>query len=107
MYIDLPNNNQNVKTSVDINGWVMSEDSSASVKIVVDGNEYTPTRYEREDVLKAISGYGGRSTNSKPGYKLTLDTLNLEDGKYEVEVQVLSSGGNIIASENKIVEVAK
>ena len=107
MYIDSPNNNQNVKTSVDINGWVMSEDSSASVKIVVDGNEYTPTRYEREDVLKAISGYGGRSTNSKPGYKLTLDTLNLEDGKYEVEVQVLSSGGNIIASENKIVEVAK
>ena len=106
--IDKPVQNQSVKTTLDIEGWVMSEDSGASVEIYVDGSKAsTTTRYAREDVLSAISGYGGRTTNSKPGFKTTLDMSKYTDGVHNIEMKVISSGGNVISTCSRVVNVKK
>ena len=106
--IDKPVQNQSVKTSLDIEGWVMSEDSGASVDIYVDGSEVsTASRYAREDVLSAITGYGGRTTNSKPGFRTTIDMSKYTDGSHNIEMKVISSGGNIISTCSRVVNVKK
>ena len=97
MYIDEPNSGKNVKTSLYYQGWALSDDQNASIEIYVDDKlQSLPKRYEREDVLKAISGYGGRNTNPTPGYKGTIDTSKLKDGIHKLRVVLKSSNGKII-----------
>ena len=86
----------------------MSEDSGASVEIYIDGEKKKEaTRYEREDVLNAITGYGGRTTNTKPGYKATIDMKNYTDGEHKIDIKVKSSGNNVISECSKIITVKK
>ena len=97
MYIDEPNSGKNVKTSLYYQGWALSDDQNASIEIYVDDKlQSLPKRYEREDVLKAISGYGGRNTNPTPVYKGTIDTGKLKDGIHKLRVVLKSSNGKII-----------
>lgn len=103
---DTPTVNANIKTSLTVQGWVMSEDTSNIVEVQLNGKTYTPERQARADVLKAISGYGDKS-NKKPGYKVTIDTSSLKDGTYPVKVIVKTKNGELLAQESRNVKIKK
>ena len=104
---DTPTENQNVKTNLEIQGWVLSEDPEATVEIQFNGQTYTPERQARIDVLNAINGYGGSETNKTPGYKINIDTSNIKDGTFGVNVIVKSRIGEIIAQQTRNVTIKK
>ena len=103
---DTPKNNSNVKTSLTVQGWVMSEDTSNIVEVLLNGTTYKTERQPRQDVLNAISGYGNKS-NKTPGYKAQIDTSNLKDGNYPVKVIVKTKNGEILAQESRNIKIKK
>ena len=106
--IDYPSINKIVKTSMDIQGWVMTTDPKAEVEVYIDDKKYEEERYAREDVLKAIIGYGGRITNKTPGYKIEkLDTTSLKDGTHTLKILLKDSSGKEITSATRKFTVRK
>ena len=93
LQIDYPTQNQTSRTSLLVQGWVMSEDKDNIVEIYINNAKViaNATRVARADVLKAIPGYGGSATNPNPGYKETIDMTGYKDGTYTVKVKVISS----------------
>ena len=101
MYIDSPVRNDNIKTELSYQGWVMSEDVNNQVEIYIDGEKQEEVkRYEREDVLNTIEGYGGRQANKKPGFKGTIDTSSLKDGIHTFTVKVVTTKGRVLKEES-------
>ena len=104
---DTPTQNANVKTNFTVQGWVLSEDSEATVEVQFNGKTYKPERQARTDVFKVVSGFGGTATNKTPGYKINIDTSNMKDGTYDVKVIVKSRTGEIIAQQSRKVAIRK
>ena len=91
--VDFPNsNNINKKDNLFIRGWVMSEDKDTTVKIYLDNQEVKELvdRHEREDVLLAINGYGGRATNTLPGYSTLVDLTNYAAGYHTLTIKTFN-----------------
>ena len=91
--VDFPNpGNVNKNDNLFIRGWVMSEDRDTTVKLYLDNKEIVEPidRHEREDVLQAISGYGGRETNSLPGYSATVDLSNYSTGYHTLTIKIFN-----------------
>ena len=77
---------------ININGWAMSSDPYAIIKIYIDGNEVNNViRTERNDVLNIVKGYGDKTTNPKPGYKATYDASALKDGSHMVKIDIIDT----------------
>ncbi len=109
MYIDEPMT-EKVKTEMSIKGWVMTEDEEATIKIYINDEEKTGLtieREEREDVIKAIEGYGGREKNPTPGFRTKIDTSGYADGCYELKIQIVSRNGEILDEKTRTVEIKK
>ncbi len=104
---DTPTENANIKKSFTVQGWVLSEDSEATVEVQFNGKTYKPERQTRTDVFKVVSGFGGTTTNKKPGYKINIDTSNMKDGKHDVKVIVKSRTGETLAQQSRKVEIRK
>ena len=106
---ELPANNQQVKTQFNIDGWVLSEDEEATLKVYIDNNLISDeiNRYERNDVIKVVSGYGGKETNPTPGFNATIDTTALKDGQHTVTLKLVSRFNKILAQESKKIIVHK
>ena len=99
--IDSPMDSQTKKTSIDIQGWIMSEDANGRLELYIDDTKIDDSsieRYEREDVLNAIEGYGGRETNKLPGYRTTFDSSNMKDGLHKFTVKYISSESDEIVT---------
>jgi GH25 family lysozyme M1 (1,4-beta-N-acetylmuramidase)/transcription initiation factor IIF auxiliary subunit len=102
IYIDLPNQNQELVNGVYIQGWVMSDDANAKVEVSIDNNSVDIERYERPDVLSAFSNnFGGSSTNSKPGFRANVDTSSYSYGTHTVKVVVKDENDNIINEQTR------
>ncbi|HIT37931.1 MAG TPA: hypothetical protein IAB59_05600, partial [Candidatus Onthousia faecipullorum] len=100
--IDSPYSNQPVMGELHFRGWVMSEDENHKVRILIDGKEIEDDlikRVEREDVLNAIEGYGGREKNKTPGYEGSVDVSDLSLGTHQYKVEVVSSEGVVIGEK--------
>ena len=70
LWLDSIVNNREQDNTLNISGWVMSEDKNATIKVSIQNTNITETnfsRFERNDVLQAITSCGGRNTNKKPG----------------------------------------
>lgn len=109
-YIDTPENASIIKNELNIEGWVMTDDEKATIKVYLNGKEQeikNTTRKERTDVIKAISGYGTSKQNPKPGYVLKLDTSNVTDGTYKLEVKVISQKGDVIETDSRTIKIQK
>ena len=107
--LDYPNTNYIDTNTLEINGWVLSTCSDRTIQILLDGKAQgvnIPTR-ERPDVLSAISGYGGVATNAKPGFKATLDLLNIPDGVHTLTIRILTKAGEILAEETRNLTIQK
>lgn len=106
--VEVPRQNEQVQGEVNINGWAMSDDRNSYLQILLDGRIIgTPNRYEREDVLRAVHGFGGRTTNRKPGFEYRLNVSNIEDGIHVVAVRIVSSQNRVLTIEDKIFYVKK
>ena len=92
-----------------ISGWVMSETINKKIKVYLDDAEITSPLIddERPDVLKAIKGYGDSSTNKAPGFSEIYDLTDYKDGKHTIKIAVISSNGEIIASESRFFTLEK
>ena len=112
-YIDNPPGGKTttLEHSVLINGWLMTDDENAIIKIYIDGQEVAIKniyRKEREDVIKAISGYGGIEKNPTPGYEISVDIPeNIKDGKHTLKVDIVCSNGKVIETDTRSIEINK
>lgn len=104
---DYPVNNQSVKTSLHVQGWTMSEDSKNKVEVILNGTTYQTQRQVRPDVLNAIKGYGGSSTNSKPGYTVDIDTTGIKDGTHNITTRVVSELGQVLSQKTRKINIHK
>lgn len=104
---DYPVNNQSVKTSLHVQGWTMSEDSKNKVEVILNGTTYQTQRQVRPDVLNAIKGYGGSSTNYKPGYTVDIDTTGIKDGTHNITTRVVSELGQVLSQETRKISIHK
>ena len=103
---DTPKENERVKTNLEVQGWVMSEDTDNIVEIQFNGTTYQTERQSRQDVINAINGYGDDS-NRTPGYKAEIDTRNINDGTYPVTVVVKSQNGEILIQDTRNIIIRK
>ena len=107
MWIDEPTVNYIDGKSIDIVGWLLSDDKNAILKIYIDGKDTNTmiARVEREDVLNAIPGYGGKALNPKPGFVATLDLSNVKYGTHTIKYAVLDGNGVQIQKIEKVVNI--
>ena len=87
-YIDTPIASYIAGKNIIIEGWYLSTDLDATMKVYIDNNDtgaIVSERKEREDVLIAIPGYGGREKNPEPGFKMVVDLSNISYGSHTIK----------------------
>ena len=88
----------------------MADDKNSTIKIYIDNKEQkdvTIQNEERDDVLTAIQGYGGKTKNPYPGFVANIDVSNLLDGNHTLKIDIISSLGEMITTETKNIVVKK
>lgn len=93
-----------------IKGWVMTDDVNSQIKVYIDGKEQNILeieRFERQDVINIIKGYGTKEQNPNPGYALKINLLNLNDGKHSIEVKIVSVNGDILSTSTRKINIEK
>ena len=104
MDIDKPNKNWIEGDLFVTEGWYLSNDTNSKLKIFIDNIEVQPEiqRIEREDVLSAISGYGGKELNPNPGFIAKIDVKDFERKKtYTIKYAIYDREDNEIVSKTK------
>ena len=99
----------NEKT-INIEGWLMTNDIDYKMKIYIDGKEQTIQdlqRSERTDVINAIKGYGDIENNPKPGFNIEIDVSEFPDGNYPLKLEIESSMGQAISTSTANVQIDK
>ena len=102
--IDIPIPLGQARKTLYVSGWVMTNDKDSKIKMYIDEKEQKINnlkRVEREDVIKAIPGYGGKESNPTPGYKAEIDVSKFSDGIHTLKVESVSSEGTVMYSENQ------
>lgn len=97
-----------VKQTMQITGWYMSNDTQAQIKVYVDDKEVMIKKIEREnrqDVLDSIKGYGGIQENPQPGYTLEIDISDVTSGIHNLKVEILSRTNQILATDTRKINV--
>ena len=110
MCLDMPVNQAGEKVSMYLQGWTMTEDKNRTIHVTVDGKDVSSqvTNYERPDVISGVKGYGGVSTNPKPGFKGNIDLSGFKDGKHTVVVKILASKtGEVLDSATRTINLKK
>ena len=93
--IDSPINNKLYKNIINISGWAMSDSNSKHVEAYIDNKKIEGIKnIQREDVLKAITNYGGRITNKTPGFILDYDCSSLKDGNHVLSIKLVDDNNN-------------
>ena len=108
--VDYPRVNENVKDNLYVEGWLMSENAEAQVKLYIDEKDYSDAiiRTTRNDVLSVIKGYGGSTSNPQPGYKANVDLSSLKDGKHNVKIKIYSpKSEEVIFEHTREIQVKK
>lgn len=106
--LEIPSEEQNAKSSIKVNGWALSDDLNDKVVVKLDGKTIAKaTRYERQDVLNAIPGYGGKEKNPTPGFDLDIDISNLSDGIHTIEVELRTKNGDLMTSISRKIRISK
>ena len=103
MWIDSPSANQKFIRpdiqSIEIGGWAVSNDSNASLQVIIDEKNVNSsiTRFERSDVDNNISAnFGGISITPKAGFNAIIDISTFSKGMHEIKVREVSRYGDVI-----------
>ena len=101
MYIDNPYQNSTAFGKLNFQGWIMSKYQDVKWEFYIDDNVINNTsveRYEREDVLNAIKGYGGEEFNPTPGIRGQIDISSLPSGKHKFEVIAKTQNNEVLST---------
>ena len=105
MNLETPTNSQTVKDSMTVKGWVMSENPNAQIQILIDEKvvKIVQNRIDRTDVINGVKGYGGKTTNPKPGYQENIDLSGYKDGTHTISIRVINpaTGETAISTSRK------
>ncbi|MFS7403582.1 N-acetylmuramoyl-L-alanine amidase [Carnobacterium maltaromaticum] len=89
--------NQFVKDTLDISGWSLNEKGIYAVEIIIDGKIVGKANYglERIDINHLYPYYN----NKNSGFKYTLNTSALSNGKHTLTLKSIAQGGKSIAKD--------
>ena len=99
-----------VNESIKVEGWIMSNDKNSKLKVFLNGEEQTTIniiRKDREDVIRAITDFGTYEQNPQPGFEFKIDTTNMEEGSYKLEIKVLSENGEELTNIERKINLKK
>ena len=84
-----------------IAGWIMTTAPDTTVKLLIDGHHRSEEtkRVERQDVLNAIKDYGDVTTNSLPGFDISIDFSEFSLGLHQIAIRVEKGDGKIIGEQ--------
>ena len=78
-----------------VSGWSLSNNKNAKIEVYFDGNIINDIYYwYREDVFNVYSSYN-KIDNPNPGYTATMDLSNVETGKHEIKVKLVSNSDTL------------
>lgn len=109
MYLDYPYVNSVFGDELVVEGWLMSTVSNGDFHIYIDGREmdFTLSRRERPDVIKAISGYGDGKINPTPGFSISTSLTSVSQGVHELKLNYTKKDGTILEQQTKLITVEK
>ena len=113
MYVESLNNrieNTILGDKISIDGWLMTNDINSELKVYIDGKEQKiaeTQRFERQDVINAIKGFGTAEQNPMPGFSLKIDLAEINDGKHTIKVNVESKNGEILVTNTLAINLKK
>lgn len=109
MCLDSPTNISLFDDKVIVEGWLMSPSNAGGFKVYVDdvSVDFRITRIERDDVIKAITGYGDKFTNSKPGFNIEFDSSNLNSGNHSLKIEYINSADKVILTNKSNITVKR
>ncbi len=99
--------NLKVKTKLNLEGWIISTCDNYSIHTYIDNNIISEEieRIARDDVNKAVTGYG---ENPSPGFKSTVNLENILDGPHIIKVEIVDNKtGEIIITKKISINVKK
>ena len=112
IYLEKPTNAQTFTrpdiTKVQLQGWAVSNDSNATIRILLDGNVVNNSlaRCERLDVDTLISPtYGGAKATPKAGFSGEIDISNQVAGIHKLKVEEISRFGDVITSQEIAINI--
>ncbi len=110
-YLETPTNQMQFikqnQTTLKVQGWAVSEDRDAVVRILLDGIVVKEkcSRMERGDVDSIISPqYGGVNNTPRAGFCETLDIRHLMLGNHLLRVEEISRFGDLISANEVIIQ---
>ena len=109
MYLDYPVSSSLFDDVVIVDGWIMSPSNNGNFRVYIDNQivDYLLLRSEREDVIKAINGYGDSKVNPKPGFSIKIDSSSILDGNHTIKIEYVNTNDVVIASLTKNVNIKK
>ena len=110
-YLETPTNQMQCikqnQTTLKVQGWAVSEDPDAIVRILLDGVvvKETCSRMERGDVDSLISPqYGGVSNTPRAGFCEMLDITHLMLGNHLLRVEEISRFGDLMSANEVMIQ---
>lgn len=103
-FIDSPSNQATFvkpdQSTIEIVGWAVSNDTQATVRILLDGTVLgNCSRIKRGDVDVIVSpAYGGVELTPNAGFFYTMDSNRIANGNHRITVQQLSRYGEMIST---------
>lgn len=96
-------------SGIKISGWKTSNYQSSTIEAYIDGKKVgADVKYSaRNDILTQLEGCGGLQNNPNPGYNLKINTQNIAEGNHELELKLVNSKGNVLASQKKTIKIDK
>ena len=94
--------NESYFDEINISGYKFSNVKDTKLKVLVDNVDFTEkvdVDYQaRNDLVEKIN-YGSEEENSKPGFKFTINTKELQAGSHNLKVQLLTQ------DESKLLDI--
>ncbi len=90
--IDFPYQGANYRNTLNIHGWVMSEESDKEFRFYLNNKNISSSikRYDRPDVKNYVKGYGTPEQNPLSGFDGTINISGYSAGQYTLKVEVYS-----------------
>ena len=104
LYIDTPKSIVGAEKTK-IKGWLMSNYDNNNIRFLLNDQliKTEIKRTERNDVLEAVKGYGGKELNPLPGFETEIDFTEYEGKNVNLKIQVLNDKEKIL--EEKCVKL--